>query len=122
MAFLAAPLVTSAVVGIGVAVSGGGSQPLDLSRYASDDLASAAGDHVVAERAVGVSRDTDRQAVTALIDPKVAGRLWTTAALDLRATPDQDARVLGEMKAVSRVRVTGQQSGDYAQVLVRDEG
>ena len=120
LAFLAAPLVTSAVVGVGVAVVGGGSDPLDVS-YATSDVAAAAA-AADADRTVGVSRDVDRQAVTALIDPKVAGRLWSTADLDLRATPDKDARVLGEVKAVSRVGVTGQRSGDYAQVIVRDQG
>ena len=122
LAFLAAPLVTSAVVGVGVAVSGGGSHSLDLNRYAGGDLAAAAADQAASDRTVGVSRDTDRQAVAALIDPKVAGRLWSTVDLDLRATPDESARVLGEVKAVSRLKVTGQNSGDYAQVIVRDQG
>jgi acyl-coenzyme A thioesterase PaaI-like protein len=125
LAFLAAPLVTSAVVGIGVAAAGGGSHSLDLTRYAGDDLAAAAADQPVGQagdRTVGVSRDTDRQAVAALIDPKVSGRLWSTVDLDLRATPDEAARVLGEVKAVSRLKVTGQSSGDYAQVIVRDDG
>ena len=121
LAFLAAPLVTSAVVGVGVAVAGGGPDPLDRLSYATGDVAAAAA-AADADRTVGVSRDVDRQAVTALIDPKVAGRLWSTVDLDLRATPDKDARVLGEVKAVSRLKVTGQRSGDYAQVIVRDQG
>lgn len=122
LAYLAAPLVTSAVVGIGVAVSGTGPQALDLARYASDDLGAAAAPEATADRSVGVSRDADRQAVAALIDPKVTGRLWTSVALDLRATPDEDARVLGEVKAITRVRVTGARSGGFAQILIRAQG
>jgi hypothetical protein len=118
LAYLAAPLVTSAVVGIGVAVSGSGPQTADLAQYASGDLAAAA----PTDRVVGVSRDADREAVTALIDPKVTGRLWTTVDLDLRATPDETARVLGEVKAVTRVRVTGQRSDGFAQIIVHDNG
>jgi hypothetical protein len=117
-AYLAAPLVTSAVVGIGVAVTSGGSEPLDVAKYASGDIAAAAPEN----RAAGISRDSDRLAVTSLFNPKVTGRLWTTSDLDLRATPTEDARVLGEVKAITRVRVTGERSGGYAQIIVRDHG
>jgi hypothetical protein len=110
-----------------VAVSGG-PQTLVTTRYAGDHLAAAAGQQAAApqaadqpDRAAGVSRDSDRQAVSALIDPQVTGHLWTTAALDLRATPTPDAHVLGEMKSVTKVAVTGQRAGDYAQVIVRDQ-
>ena len=125
LAYLAAPLVTCAVVGGGVALAGG-PQSVDLTRYTSADI-SASG-HQAADapeqsvRTAGVSRDTDREAVSALIDPKVTDRLWTTTALDLRATPEADAHVIGELKAVTKVGVTGQRSGSYDQVIVRDHG
>jgi len=122
---VAAPLVTSAVVGVGVAMSGGGPDQVDLSRYATGDVGAAAADAAASEpstRTLGVSRDSDRQEVTALIDPKVTDRLWSTAALDLRATPDQDAHVLGEVKALTRLRMTGQSSAGFDQVIVRDDG
>jgi hypothetical protein len=123
LTYLAAPLVTSAVVGIGVIASGNAPKPLDLSRYAGSDLsAAAAAAPVPSDRSIGVSRDTDREVVAALIDPKVTGRLWTTVDLDLRATPDEDARVLGEVKAITRVRVTGERSGGYAQIIQRHDG
>jgi hypothetical protein len=123
LTYLAAPLVTSAVVGIGVAASGNAPKHLDLSRYAGGDLsAAAAAAPVPSDRSIGVSRDSDREVVAALIDPKVTGRRWTTVDLDLRATPDEDARVLGEVKAITRVRVTGERSGGYAQVIQRHDG
>jgi len=123
LAYLAAPLVTSAVVGIGVAVSATGPQTPDLAEFASGDLGAAAPDtSVVESRVAGVSRASEREAVSALIDPHVSDRLWTTVALDLRATPDEAARVLGEVKAVTRVRVTGQRSDGFAQIIVRDNG
>jgi hypothetical protein len=122
---MAAPLVTTAVVGVGVAMSGGGPDSADLSRYsAADDLGAAAArpSTELSNRTAGVSRDAERREVTALIDPKVTDRLWSTVDLDLRATPDQDARVLGEVKAVTRLRMTGQTSAGYDQVIVRDHG
>jgi hypothetical protein len=116
LAFLAAPLVTSAVVGIGVAVSGSASNPTpDITRYASGDLAAAL---PAVDRSVPTSRDADRLAVTRLVSPKVTGRLWTTAALDLRATPTADAHVLGEVKAIKRLRVTGVRNDGFAQVVM----
>jgi len=119
IAYLAAPLVTTAVVGIGVAVSGEVKDPVDVSSYASANLAAPV---ALADRTTSVSRDSDRTAVASLIAPKVTGRLWTTVDLDLRATPTEDARVLGELKAVSRVRVTGERSAGFAQIIVRDHG
>ena len=121
---MAAPLVTSAVVGVGVAMSGSGPHAVDLSQYAAaDDVgAAAAPSAALADRADGASRDAERREVSALIDPKVTDRLWTTVDLDLRATPEEDARVLGEVEAVTRLRVTGQSSGSYDQVIVRDHG
>lgn len=125
LTYVAAPLVTSAVVGIGVAASGNGPAQVDLSRYAGSNLSAAAAapaPPAVSDRVAGISRDADREAVTALIDPKATGRLWTTADLDLRATPDDGARVLGEVKAMSRLRVTGERAGGFVQVLVREHG
>jgi hypothetical protein len=119
IAYLAAPLVTTAVVGIGVAVNGGVKDPLDVSTYASANLGAPAS---LADRETSPSRDSDRMAVASLIAPKVTGRLWSTVDLDLRATPTEDARVLGELKAVSRVRVTGERSAGFAQIIVRDHG
>lgn len=127
IAYLAAPLVTSAVVGIGVAVSGGGASGVEVTRYAGADLGAAAPAVsspavLPAERAVQASRDHDRTAVDRLINPKVTGRLWTTEDLDLRATPTEGARVLGEIKALARVGVTGERDGGYAQVVVVQDG
>ncbi|HET6167122.1 MAG TPA: SH3 domain-containing protein [Marmoricola sp.] len=121
ISYLAAPLVTSAVVGIGVVASGSAPKDLDLSRYAGSDLSAAAAP-APTDRVVGISRSSDRQVVAALIDPRVTGRLWTTVDLDLRATPDENARVLGELKAITRVRVTGERSGGFAQIIQRNNG
>lgn len=128
LAYLAAPLVTSAVVGIGVAASGGGPSTRDVVRYSAAGASDAAGGtadisaSISLDRSVPTSRDADRRAVASLISPKVTGRLWSTVDLDLRATPTEDSRVLGELKAVTRVRVTGERVGDYAQIIVRDDG
>ncbi|HEX2892801.1 MAG TPA: SH3 domain-containing protein [Marmoricola sp.] len=125
MAYLAAPLVTTAVVGLGVALTDGTDGSVDVTRYAAGDIAAgaragAAADPMAAptERVIAASRDRDRLAVARLMNPAVTGRLWTTEDLDLRSTPTQDARVVGEVKALTRVAVTGQRSNGYAQVLV----
>jgi hypothetical protein len=119
LAYLAAPLVTTAVVGAGVALTGGVEKSLDVSTYASANLAAPVS---LADRTSAPSRDSDRSAVASLIAPKVTGRLWTTVDLNLRATPTEDARVLGEVKAVTRVRVTGERSDGFAQIILRDHG
>jgi hypothetical protein len=118
---MAAPLVTSAVIGVGVLASGSSAPtPLDVTPAAgaAGDLGAAA----PTERVIQASRDRDRTVVTELIAPKVTGRMWTTTDLDLRATPTDDARVLGEADGLTRLRVTGQHSGDYAQVVIRRDG
>jgi hypothetical protein len=107
------------VVGIGVTVVGGTPAEVGFARYAGSDIAAAAAPE---ERMAAASRDSDRLAVAGLINPQVTGRLWSTVDLDLRATPAADARVLGELEAVSRVRVTGERSNGFAQVVVRDAG
>lgn len=122
LAFLAAPLVTSAVVGMGVAVSGSSSSPPEVATSAAGDIAAAAPD----DRSKVISRSADRsaapRAVAPPVAPKITGRLWTTADLDLRATPTENARVLGEVEAITRVPVTGKRSNGYAQVVVRRDG
>jgi len=128
--YLAAPLVTSAVVGIGVMAAGGTPASVEVSRSAAGDLgafadgASAAevGSIAPTERVIEASRARDRLAVTRLINPTVTGRLWSTVDLDLRATPADDADVLGEVKAVTRLAVTGERTDGYAQVVVSQDG
>jgi len=112
-------------VGIGVAASGSGSTSVELTRYAGSDLAGAGREVSAAaplERTSGISRAAERTAVSHLLNPEVTGRLWTTAPLDLRATPTPDARRLGEVKSLTRVQVTGEQTNGYAQVVIRDGG
>ena len=118
LALLAAPLVTGAVVGVGVVASGGTSPSRFEAVVAADDLGTTA----PTERVIQASRDQDRMAVTRLIDPAVTGRMWTTTDLDLRATPAEGARVLGEVDGLTRVRVTGERSAGYAQIVIRRSG
>jgi hypothetical protein len=118
VALLAAPLVTGVVVGAGV-VGSGSTAPTHV------DVTAAAGDLGTAattERVIQASRDQDRTAATRLVPPRVVDRLWTTADLDLRATPTEAARVLGEIDRLSRVGVTGERRAGYAQIVVRQSG
>ena len=134
VAYLAAPLVTSAVVGAGVLVSGGaGSGGVDGTRYTASGqdarpataLGAAAADlgaSAPTERAIAASRDRDRLTVTRLINPTVTDRLWTTEDLDLRLTPAESARVAGEVKSLTRLGVTGRRENGYAQVVATLNG
>jgi hypothetical protein len=117
LAYLAAPLATCAVVGVGVAGSSIASGHTDLATYASSDLSAVA---PIDGRTAGISRSADRTvATTAAL--KVKGTLWTTADLDLRVGPREDARVLGELPALSKVKVTGLRSNGFAQILMRKQ-
>jgi hypothetical protein len=118
IALLAAPLVTGAVVGVGVVASGSASPIRFDATAAAGDLGTTAS----TERVIEASRDHDRTAVVRLIHPKVTDRMWATADLDLRATPTDAARVLGELDRLSRVGVTGERSAGYAQVVTRLSG
>ena len=105
---IAAPLVTCAVVGAGVLLSGNGPHQVDLATQARSQAAS------VAERSVPVSRDDARTTLR----PRIAARLWSTADLDLRSAPAETARTAGELHSLSRVAVTGLRRNGYAQVVV----
>lgn len=107
---IAAPLVTCAVIGAGVALSGG-TPEVDFASQAGASISAAA-----AERSLPISRDTDRTPVK----PKVVARRWTTAKLDLRAVPNKKARVIGEVKALHKIAVTGLHVNGFAQVKLKE--
>lgn len=119
-ALIAAPLLTTGLVGIGVVTTGAGTtladgDKVDFSRYsfgsAEDDV-----------RATALSRSATRAGVRAGAKlPAVKRKLWTTAELDLRLRPNEDARVDGEFDALRKIGVTGVRRNGYAQVVVRRE-
>lgn len=115
LTYLAAPLVTSAVVGVGVAVSGSATDPAELSSAAGSNISGAAVD----ERSIAASRDAVRTAPSPVT---VTDRRWTTADLDLRVRPAEDARVLGEVDDLTRIGITGVRRNGFAQVVVRQDG
>lgn len=123
VAYFAAPLVTTAVVGLGVVLTDTSGGSVDVTRYAAGDISAAV---PPANRTVNVSRSADRTpavrppAARAVAAPKVAGWRWATADLDLRATPKAGATVLGTLQAATRIAVTGQERGGYAEVAVGD--
>lgn len=107
---IAAPLVTCAVIGAGVALSGG-TPEVDFASQAGASINAAA-----AERSLPISRDTER----APVKPKVVARRWTTAKLDLRAAPDKKAPVVGEVKRLHHIAVTGLHVNGFAQVKLKE--
>jgi hypothetical protein len=127
IALVAAPLLTVAAVGTGVASS-------DLTHTGDTTAHRSAGASLGAlvagsssraaalgGRDLAVSRDFDRMAVagaTNVAPPKPVGHRWTTAPLDLRTAPKEGAAVLDVVPELTRVAVTGHDLRGFAQVLV----
>lgn len=122
IAAIAAPVVTVAAIGVGIA---GTTVPgvADLPSLAAADkaeAAQAAGAANIsraaissAERTASISRSFTRAAI-----PEVTGKLWTTRELKLRLTPTEDARDAGDFETMKRIPVTGTKRGDYSQVVL----
>lgn len=111
LTLITAPLVTCAVVGAGIALTTPDAPEAAVADKASAKLAADALD----DRAVALSRGAARTAV-----PVVTGTRWTTADLDLRLTPAEDARTAGEVDSLRKVAVTGVRRNGYLQVLVKN--
>lgn len=123
IALVVAPLVTVAAVGTGVA-SSDLADPMD--RSATTGVSSAAAGDVAGAASLGgrhlaVSRDFDRMAIAGASNvppPKPVGHRWTTAPLDLRTAPTDDAEVLDVVPALHKVAITGTSLHGFAQVVV----
>lgn len=103
---ITAPLVTCAVVGAGVALAASGTETSDLASHATAQISTE-------DRTVAISRDAERQAL-----PVVKARRWSMTDLDLRLTPEDDARTSGELKGLRKVGITGIERDGYSQVVV----
>ena len=114
LALVTAPVVTALAVGAGV-VSTGFTAP-NVSTQASGSIGTAGAN--TSERVLGTSRSTNRVPLVKPRVPKATGKLWTTAALDLRTEPREKARTAGLLKSGQHVPVTGERQGGYAQVIV----
>jgi hypothetical protein len=108
LTLLTAPLVTCAVVGVGITLADAGTPTPDVTHE------SAAPTLADSNRAVALSRGAARQALPVA----VTARRWTTTELDLRLTPAENAGTGGELKSLRRVGVTGVRRNGYAQVVV----
>lgn len=109
LTLITAPLVTCAVVGAGIALADSGVEQRDLASQATAKIAPS-------DRTAPLSRDTARVAVAA---PVAAAKRWTTADLDLRLTPEDDARTRGEYDALRKIAITGLERNGYAQVVIK---
>lgn len=129
---MAAPLVTVAVIGVGITTTTVPAGRLDLSE-SSNSIAGAghaapsatANSLAQREQSVqAVSRDFDRAAVagaTNLPMPVATGTLWTTEDLAIRRGPAKNAQVFGEIGFARKVSVTGQRVGGYAEIVLDGE-
>ncbi|RNL64959.1 mucin-2 protein [Nocardioides marmoriginsengisoli] len=111
LTLIAAPLVTCAVVGAGVALADDASQKPDPALQASSTVAAGAAAAATADRSAPLSRSVERV-------PVVTAKRWSTADLDLRLAPTDGARTRGEVDSLSRIAVTGVKRAGYAQVVV----
>jgi hypothetical protein len=125
IALVAAPVVTALAVGVGVLTSGftapedTGSAAGNVSaatRPSSGSTPAAASSD--ARRTLGTSRSVDRVPLVDTRVPKVKGKLWTTANVDLRIEPREKSRNVGLVKSGKQVSVTGKRLGAYTEVVV----
>ncbi len=119
ISLLAAPAVTAAVVGVGVATTDLGPGTADPAPFAGGSISAAQ----LADRTTPMSRDSDRMAppsLTAQNAPATANdHLWTTEDLLVRAAPRKDAKTFGEVDVASRVGVTGIRENGFAQIVIK---
>lgn len=116
---MAAPLVTVAAVGAGVALTNLPSGKLDLSQ---DAIGQAAGTSSrLVGRAPAASRSFDRMAIAGVSNlrkPEVVAKRWTTEDLSIRTGPSRAARVLGEIEVGKRIGITGERIDGFAEVVL----
>ena len=119
LALVTAPLVTALAIAGGVA-SSGFTAPKPPASSAAASISSAGPDSApTSERTLGTTRSTDRVPLVDNRVPKPKGKLWTTADLDLRTEPREKARTVGLLDGGKQVPITGQRSGDYAEVIIK---
>lgn len=115
LTLIAAPVVTCAFVGAGVALSGGAADKVVAPSQAANSTLSSGSASVVPDRTPAISRNAVRVPVRV---PVATGKRWTTADLLLRLTPTENAKTRGELPSLSRVAVTSVKRAGFAQVLV----
>lgn len=54
-------------------------------------------------------------------EPEIVGTRYTTAPLNVRKTPEADAKVVTVLDSGSKVRITDQKDGDYRQIVYKDK-
>ena len=118
LALVAAPVATALVVGVGVVTSGFASPRVPTRATGSISNAVDTGSTTATERSAGTSRSVERAPLVSHRVPKATGKLWTTADLDLRLQPQEDAKTAGLLEAGKHVPVTGRRQGGYAEVIV----
>lgn len=111
LTLITAPLVTCAVVGAGIALTTPGAGEVPIADKASAKISADALD----DRTVALSRGAARTSV-----PVAAGQRWTTADLDLRLTPEENASTAGEVGSLRKVGVTGVRRNGFVQVVVKN--
>ena len=122
IAAVAAPVVTVAAIGVGIASTAmPSSSDLPGLAAAAETADRAAGAATIsrtaissAERSASISRSFTRAAI-----PEVTGKLWTSRDLKLRLKPTEDARDAGDFETMKRIPVTGTKRGDYTQVVLK---
>jgi hypothetical protein len=116
---LAATVVTSSVVGFAVldgaetpAVSSAGA---DIGAARSGPLLDADGRERLADRQQSISRSAKR--VTLEERPVADGHKFSTVALNIRKSPSEDAKTLTTVDPATKLAVTGDVKGDWAEVV-----
>jgi uncharacterized protein YgiM (DUF1202 family) len=72
----------------------------------------------LSERAERASRSTVRTMRPVTMKPRAVAGLWTTATLNVWTGPGEHTKRVGLIKSGTKVAVTGQRQGGYAEVLL----
>ncbi|SDS24214.1 hypothetical protein SAMN04488570_1446 [Nocardioides scoriae] len=119
IALVTAPLLTAAVVGVGVAAGDPERATPAATASISDAAATPSAEaSPTEERTLGTSRSAARVPLVSTRVPKATGKLWTTAPLKLRVQPREQTRSVGTAAEDTRVAVTGERRDGYAEVVV----
>lgn len=110
LTLITAPLVTCAIVGAGISLVGSAPEKADLAQQATAKISTV---ERSVERSVPISRDAPR-----VVIPKPTAQRWSTAALDLRLAPAEDAATRGELEAIRKIGITGVRRAGFTQVVV----
>jgi len=113
---VAVGVATATLFTLGLSGSPAGTAHVDTAGRA----VTASERHALESRQQSVSRSGQRLAQQVTMRPVAADHVFATAPLNIWKQPKEDGQPLGVLASATRIAVTGQESGHWAQVLLGD--